>query len=91
MNNIVVFKTTQHMNDGIRFTDICQKLVAQSFTFTGAFYQSRNVHNFNCGRNNALWVYQFSKFVQALIRDGNNPDIRFDGAKRKICRLRFRI
>ena len=36
---IFIFKTTDHMNDGIHFADIAQKFIAKSFSFAGATHQ----------------------------------------------------
>ena len=50
MDDIVVFKTPDYMYNGIHFSDIGQKLVAQTFTFAGAFDKPGNVNNFYSSR-----------------------------------------
>ena len=57
MDNIIVVKTTQHMNNSICFTDIRQKFISQSLTFTSSLHQSGNIYNFNYGRYNILRLY----------------------------------
>ena len=50
MNDIGVVKTAYYMNNGVHFTDVGKKLVAQTFTFGGSLYQTCNVHELDDGR-----------------------------------------
>ena len=54
MHNIIVVKTTQHMQDCICLTNVCQEFVAQSLALAGTFYLTGDIHNLHSGRNHAL-------------------------------------
>ena len=58
MHDVVVIKTTQHMNNGIGFPDVGQKLIAQAFAFTGAFYQSCDIDDFYRSRYHFFGINQ---------------------------------
>ena len=77
------------MHNSIYFTDITQKFIAKSFSFTGAFYQTCNVYNLYLGRHNTLRVYQLSQFIEPWVRHINQSNIRVDGTKAVIACLRF--
>ena len=77
------------MNDGIHFTDVCQKFIAQSFAFACAFYQSGNINNFNLCRNNPVGFHQFRQFIQPFIRNIYQTYIGFNSTKTIIACLCF--
>ena len=79
------------MDDRVRIPDVAQKLIAQPFALAGTFYQTGNIHDFDGIRQYPLGLYQFGQFAEPLVRHGDHPDIRFDGTKREVCRLRLRI
>ena len=84
MSYIFIVKTTEYVQDSICFTDICQKLVSQPFTFASPFYKSCNVNNFYSSGNDTSRMNQFGKFGQAFIRNGDDTYIRFDGTEREV-------
>src|SRR5690606_26734404 len=86
---ITVVKTPQNMDDGTGSADITQKLISKAFTFAGTLYQAGNVNNLNRVGNNTLRFYQFTKFVKALIRNGDHSNIGFNCAKWKVSCLCF--
>ena len=44
MNHVAVIKAANNVNDGVYFTDIGQKLIAQSLALAGALYQTGNIN-----------------------------------------------
>lgn len=50
MSDVTVFKATQDVDDGVGFADVGKKLVAESLTFGGSFYQAGNINEFKLGR-----------------------------------------
>ena len=47
MNDIFIFKTADHVSNGIHTANVTQKFIAQSLAFTSAFHQTGNVYKFN--------------------------------------------
>ena len=52
--HVVVFERTQHIHNGVHFTNVRQELVSQTFAFAGALYQTTNVDHLNRGVHDAL-------------------------------------
>lgn len=75
------------MDNGVALADVAQKLVAQSFTFAGAFHQSGNIDNVAYGGHDASWMNDFGEFGQSLVRHGYLTHLGVDSTKRKVCRL----
>ena len=44
MDHVFIIETAHHMDDGVRRTDVVQKLIAQTFSLGCAFHQSGNIH-----------------------------------------------
>ena len=86
MNDIVIFKTTDNMYDGIYFTDIGKELVAQAFTLAGTLYKTCNINKFDGGWCYLLCVIQFTQFHNSFIGNSNNTYVWVDGCKRIVCR-----
>jgi len=91
VGDVGVFKTTDNVQDGICFPDVGQEFVAQPFAFAGPFDQSGDVDNFHGSGDDTARLDQFSQFVEAFIRYGNDADVGLNGAKRKVGRLRFGV
>ena len=87
--HVFIVETTQHMDDSIRFTNVREEFVTQSFAFAGTLYESGNVHDFHRSGHDASRMYQFGELRQALIGHGDYTHIRFYCTKREVCRLRF--
>ena len=51
MDDIGVFKASYHMYDGIRFPDVREKLVTETFTLGCTLYKTGNIDKFNYGRD----------------------------------------
>src|SRR5690606_6194498 len=62
VNKIMIIKTTQNVQYGISFTNVAQKLISQTFTFTCTFYKSRNIYNFNTCWQTTFGLYKFLQF-----------------------------
>ena len=87
VSDVTVFKATQDVDDGVGFADVGKKLVAESLTFGGSFYQAGNINEFKLGRYDVFRVDDSCQFLQSFIGYGNTAGIRFNGTKRKVCRL----
>ena len=87
MNDIVVFKAADHVNDSRHFANVTEELVAQSFSFGGAFDQSGNIAEFYGRIDGSLGVVNFVKFFYPFVRYRDNAHIWFDRAERVISRF----
>ena len=54
MNDIVVIKAADNMDNGVNSPDMAEELVPQPFTLAGPFDQTGNVNEFDGGRQNPL-------------------------------------
>lgn len=45
MDNIIIVKAADYLHDGVHFTDVRQKLVAQAGSFRGSLDQTGNIHD----------------------------------------------
>jgi hypothetical protein len=88
--DIVIIKAAHHVENGIYLTDVCEKLVAQTFALACPFDQSGDIHNLNCCWRDLFRLYQFRQLVEAWIRYGDDPDVRVLGGKRIIGSERTR-
>lgn len=91
VNNIIVFKTANHMADGFGFTDVGQKLVAKTFTFGRAFHQARDIHELHGGRQDALRFDDFSQLVQTRIGHRYDTGVRLNGTEGEVGRFNTRF
>ena len=51
MDHVGIFKTANHMNNGIHLADIGKELVAKAFSFGCALYQSGDINEFYDSRS----------------------------------------
>ena len=86
MDNFPIIKAAHHVNNGIHFPDMGKELIAEAFPLGSALYQTCNIHKFNDRRGHFIGGIHLAQLVQAGIRHRYNANIRFDGAKRVICR-----
>jgi hypothetical protein len=89
VDHIVVFKTSEDMDDGIRAADIPQELIAQPFPYAGPYYQTCNIHDLNSGGDDPVWFDQFLQFDQSMVGYGDHTEIRNDGPEEELSRLRL--
>ena len=87
MDDVVVFKTTQDVKDGISGSDVAQELVSEPLSFARPLHEAGNVHNFHCGGDDILGLHQLRKFVQTRVGHGDDAKVGLNGAKRKVCAL----
>lgn len=91
MHHVAIVEAPQNMKNGIRFPDIPQKFVPETFTFACPFDQTCYVDNLDSCRNDILWLDQFGQFIQPWIWYGNHANVRFDGAKWEVRTLSFGV
>ena len=88
MGDVAIFKTAQHMSNRIDLTNIGEKLIAQPFAFGRTAHQTGNIDKAQAGGNAIGRLGNIGQLIKPFIRHGNITNIRFNGAERKIRRLR---
>ena len=87
VSDIVINKAAHDLQNGVDFTDVAEKLIAQTFTHAGAFDDARNIHQLQNRRNDFLRRNVFRDALQARVRNADNAFVRFDSAKRIVRAL----
>jgi hypothetical protein len=82
VRDIVVGEAAYHVHHRIGFTDVSEKLVAQTFAFGGARHQTGDVHELHDRCNHFLRPGDGGELCQPGIRHCDDADIRLDGAER---------
>ena len=91
MDYIVIFEATHHMHNGIRFTDISQKLVSQAFSLGSPPNQARNIHKLDNRRSDFFRMIKVRQKLQALVRHSHYAHIGINGTEGVVGRLRPRL
>ena len=87
MGDVVIVEAAQHMEYGIGLADVGEEFVAEPFAFACPFDESGDVYYLHRGRHHAFGFAHLHKFGQAVIRDGDDTYIGFDGAEREVGAL----
>ena len=82
--DVVVLKTTHNVSDCVGLTDISQKLITEPLTFRRASDEPRDIHELHRRRQNLLRFDDPGQNIKTRIRNGNDADIRLNGAERII-------
>ena len=91
VDDVVILKAADHMNDRIHLTDVGQEFVAQTFSLTGTLHQPCNVNEFHSRGNGVETAAELGELIKTLIRYCHRADVRLDGAERKVGGLRLSV
>ncbi|MNC10884.1 hypothetical protein D3C75_585650 [compost metagenome] len=91
VNHVLVFEAAHHVSNGVGFADVGQELVAQAFTFRGTSHQAGDVDELHGGRQDAVWLDDFSQGIQARIGHRHDAAVRLDGAEGEVLRRDARL
>ncbi len=80
--HVVVFECAKHVDNGIDFANVGEKLVAQSFTFAGAFHQATNVHHLHRCVHNIFGLRHLGQLKKAMVGHFGHPNVWVLGGKR---------
>ena len=89
MDNVAVIEAAKDMEDGIRFTNICKKLVSKAFSLACSLDKSSNVNYVDRGRNYALGLAHVGKDLQPLVRYIGGSQVGFYRTEGEIGALGF--
>lgn len=87
VGDVVIVKTAQHMDYGVRLAYVGQELVAEALALGGTLHQAGYVHYLHGGGHHAARLAHLHELVEALVRDGDDPHVGLYGAEREIGRL----
>ena len=89
MNDVIVFKASDNMENRIALADVGKKLVAQTFAFGRALDKPCDIGKIDGGADDARALRYLCELVQARVCDLDNGRIRLNRAKRIILRRRL--
>lgn len=84
MDDVVILKATNDVDDRIHLTDIGQELITQSLTLTRPLDQAGDVHELHPGRNRVLTVTELGEPVEPFIRYRHRSNVGLDGAEGEV-------
>ena len=87
VHDILIVEAADHMDDGIGFPDVGQKLVAKPRALTGALHQTGDVHELNDRRGLFIRLIDLRQLVQPGVRHGHHAYVGVDGAERIVGAL----
>ena len=87
MNDVLVVKAADHVDDGVGLPDVGQELVAQALALAGALHQSGDVHEFDDRRGLLIRLIHLRQLVQPLIWHRYHAHVGVDGAERIVGAL----
>ena len=88
MDDILVIKAADHVDDGVGHADVAQKLVAQALAPGGALHQSGDVHELDDGGGGLFGVIHLRQLVQPVVGHGHHAHVGVDGAEGIVGALR---
>ena len=91
MDYVFIIEAAHHMGDGIGFTDIGEKLVAQALAFGGPGNQAGDIHKFHGGRHYPLRADNGGQLVQTQIRHRYHAGVGLNGAEREVLGINPRF
>ena len=91
MDDIVVFKTADDVDDGVDFPDMGQELVPEALALGRPFDETGDVHEFDGRRHDGFRMVELCQQVEPLVRDSDDADVRFDRAERVVRGLCARV
>ena len=84
VDDVVVFKATHHMDDGVNFPDVGQELVSQPFALAGPLDQAGDIDELDPCGDDLLGTGNLGELSEAPIGHRHNPAVGFDGAEGEI-------
>ena len=87
--DVVVLEAAHDLHDGVHFADVAEELVAEPFARARAFHQARDVDELDRGGDELLRVRELRERREPRVGHGDDADVRIDGAKRVVRRLRL--
>ena len=87
LDDICVLEAAEYMEDCVSLPDVCEELVAESFTLAGSLHETCDVHDFYCCRNHSLRVAEALENLESLVRNVCRTYVWINCAEREVCAL----
>ena len=81
VDDVVVVKAADHVDDGVAFPDVAQELVAQAGALGGTLHQAGDIHKFHNGRGLFAGLPDFGQLVQPGVGHCDDAAVGLDGAE----------
>ena len=81
VHDVLVVEAADHMDDGVTFPDVGQKLIAQALALAGALDQTGDVHEFHHGGGGLLGLVEVGQPVQTAVGHGHHAHVGVNGAE----------
>ena len=88
VDDVLVVKAADHVDDGVGLPDVGQELVAQTLALAGALHQAGDVHELDDRRGLLVRLVHLRQLVQPLVRHRHHAHVGVDGAERIVGALR---
>ena len=82
MDHVRIIEAAHDIQNGIGFADMGEKLITQTFAFTCARHEARNVHKLGGRRQDFLRFDDGGKRSKAWVGNFNDSDVGFNRAER---------
>ncbi|MNM91451.1 hypothetical protein D3C81_1037490 [compost metagenome] len=89
--DILIFKAANNMNNRIHFTNMSQKFISETLTFTSAANQTSNIHKFKRCWYSTIRNNQLSQFIQTFVRYFYHAYVRINCTKWIVGRFCTRL
>ncbi len=89
VNDFRVVEAADDVADGVGGANVAEELVAEAFTFGGAFDEAGDVDELHRGGDEGLWLDEGGDFLEALIGHGDDAGVGVDGAEGVVGGLRL--
>jgi hypothetical protein len=89
VDDVVIIKTTNDMDDSVDFTDVGEELIAEAFALTGTCHKSCDIDEFDGGRDDFISLGNRPQGFETCVRNLDDADVWIDRAERIIRRLSF--
>lgn len=87
MDDVVVIKAPDYMDNGVGHADVAQEFVAQALSLAGSLHQTGDVHKFDDRWCGLLGVVHLGQLIQPVVRDSHHAHVGVDGAERIVGAL----
>jgi hypothetical protein len=75
VDDIAIAKDADDLADCIALADVGKKLISKASAFGSAFYDTSDINERDCGRNDFFGAKDLGKDIKTGIRDADNADV----------------
>ncbi len=87
VGDIIVVEATKDVDYGVGLADVGEELVAETLAFACSLDETCDVDNLDSCGDDLRRVLDFVEYLETVVGDGDDADVRFDGAEGEVGRL----